>query len=360
MRILLTLTAAILMAAPAMATKPTPDTLLGGPAGSEADAQETGLFVEENTYRFGQPYRSERGSTAEACAHMCSSDGNCASWSLTPATFQIGPRCELKLTPGMTSYRPGAVSGMSRDLQMDPARDAVMRYEVSVPESRQPEAVPLDQLRPSPVPRTFGEPLEMSTPELLGDRQPQISAIMTAEPAPELVSQPAMAQAPAPSAKPAVIAETTSAGTPVHLDAPVLGSKTPKTPEPIRPRSSNPPATPARAEVPADLDVPIQVTPAAPKMVNAVTKRPAPQTAAAPPSAALVNAVLKREAPQPVAVPAETAAPQPAVSPQTGAPIAFRTPWTERQANHPDYSVEGMDYIPGDEEATAGLTGAGS
>ena len=355
MRILLTLTAAMLIAAPAMATKPTPDTLLGGPAGSGEDAPDPSVFIEKNTYRFGQPYRTERGSTAEACAHMCSSDGKCASWSLTPATFQIGPRCELKLTPGMTSYRPGTVSGISRDLQMDPARDAVMRYEVSVPASRQPDAVPLDQLRPSPVPHTFGEPLEMSTPELLGERPPQVSAVMKAELVPETAPQPAMA--PAPSPKPAALA--TPAGTPVHLDAPIEVSRTPRTPQPAPPQSSNPPSPPALAEQPVDLDVPIQVATAAghpqpspaTKMVDAVTKSPVPK------SVPLVNAVLKPEAPQPAV--AEVAAPQPTASP-AGAPIAFRTPWTERQAGDPDYSVEGMDYIPGDEEASAGLTGAGS
>ena len=104
MRIFLTLAAAMLLAAPAMATKPTPDTLLGGPAGSgEKAPADPSLFLEANTYRFAQPYRTERGTTVEACAHMCSSDGNCASWTLTQATFQIGPRCELNKTPGTTS-----------------------------------------------------------------------------------------------------------------------------------------------------------------------------------------------------------------------------------------------------------------
>ncbi len=345
MRIFLTATAAMLIASPAMATKPTPDTLLGGPVGSGEEAPaDPSLFLEANTYRFAQPYRSERGTTAEACAHMCSSDGNCDSWTLTPATFQIGPRCELKQTPGTTSYRPGAVSGLSRSLQMDPGRDAVMRYQVAVPASRQPEAVPLEELRPSPVPRTFGEPLEMSEAELLGERPPKIIAEMVATeapvatravnatPAPEATVSPSTA--PAPSAKPATLAE---------IAAPA----------------------PAAVEAPAQVAVAEAPVPA-PTLVDAVTKLPAPpapQAASAPAQpATTVNAVLKRSpSPAPAPMPA-AAVPvlEPVDASKQGAPISFRTPWTERQANDPDYSVDESDYIPGDEDATAGLIVPGS
>lgn len=99
MRIMLTAIAALLATAPALANKPAPDTLAGGPADSGQDAAPT-LFVEANTYRYAQPYRSERGTSPESCAHICSSDTACAAWTLTPATFQIGPLCELKRTPG--------------------------------------------------------------------------------------------------------------------------------------------------------------------------------------------------------------------------------------------------------------------
>ncbi|MEL6862540.1 MAG: PAN domain-containing protein, partial [Pseudomonadota bacterium] len=307
------------------------------------------------------PYRTERGTTAEACAHMCSSDGNCASWTLTAATFQIGPRCELKQTPGTTSYRPGAVSGLSQSLQMDPGRDAVMRYQVAVPASRQPEAVPLEELRPSPTPRTFGEPLEMSETELLGERQPRIIAEMVAEeapvatravnttPAPQVTASPSTA--PAPSAKPETLAE--SVDTPAPAEAPMeLAAPAPTT--------FTDPAQMAAVEAPAPAPAP------APVLVDAVTKLPAPpapQAAAAPDQpVTTVNAVLKRPAPTtPAPLPA-AAVPvvEPVEAPAGGAPISFRTPWTERQANDPDYSVEESDYIPGDEDATAGLIIPGS
>ena len=133
--------------------------VFASPALAEDALQGGVIAFEENTYRFGDLYRSERGTTVEACAEMCTADRSCASWSLTPATFRLGPRCELKRTPGEAVSRPGGASGMSEVWQMDPARHAAMRYQPSVPESRQPAAVPLDQLRPSPVPRTFGEPL---------------------------------------------------------------------------------------------------------------------------------------------------------------------------------------------------------
>ena len=274
MRILLAATAALLATAPALATKPTPETLAGGP-----ESEAPGLFVEDNTYRFAQPYRSERGTSPEACAHMCSSDNNCASWSLTPATFQIGPRCELKRTPGRTSYRPGAVSGLSAKLMLDPSRDAVMRYDVSVPESRQPEAVELDRLAPSPAPRVFGDPLPPGDPELKG-----------------AVKAPESAAAPTPSPKPAKLSAADQ--------------------------------DPAVAPAPAMLVEPIAVTPV---------------------TAPVVDAALK---PEPAAAPAATVA---ETSAKPAAPIAFRTPWTERKIGDAVYSVEDADFVPGDEDASAGL-----
>lgn len=298
MRILLAATAALFATAPALATKPTPETLAGGP---EEAQSEPGLFVENNTYRFAQPYRSERGTSPEACAHMCSSDNNCASWSLTAATFQMGPRCELKRTPGRTSYRPGTVSGLSATLMMDPTRDAVMRYDVSVPESRQPEAVELDALAPSPAPRVFGDPLPPSEPELQG-------ADALVAPAP----------APSPSPKPAKLGQV----------------------------------QPMQAAAPLKLTEPISVAPVSAPVVKAAAK-PEPVVAAAPAPAPVAIA-----APLPAPVARPQATPEPAA--KAGAPIAFRTPWTERQGNDADYSVEDGSFVPGDEDASAGLISPGS
>lgn len=141
---------------------------VAAPAFADASPKEQKITVETDTYRFGDLYRSDRGTTAEACAKTCDREMACAAWSLTPATFRLGPRCELKRTPGTANHRPGAISGMSKVWQMDADRHGEMRYRTSVPESRQPAAVPLEQLRPSPVPRVFGDPLPKAEPELLG------------------------------------------------------------------------------------------------------------------------------------------------------------------------------------------------
>ncbi|MEL6862576.1 MAG: hypothetical protein AAGL11_12115, partial [Pseudomonadota bacterium] len=61
MRIFLTVTAAMLIASPAMATKPTPDTLLGGPVGSGEEAPaDPSVFLEANTYRRARCDTAER------------------------------------------------------------------------------------------------------------------------------------------------------------------------------------------------------------------------------------------------------------------------------------------------------------
>ena len=359
MRILLTATAALFATAPALASKPAPDTLAGGPVETAQDAPAD-LFVEKNTYRYAQPYRSERGTSAEACEHICSTDTACAAWTLTPASFETGPRCELKRTPGKTSYLPGAVSGLSAKLLMDPARDAVMRYQVAVPEGYQPAAVPLDQLEPSPTPRVVGDPLVMSEPELLGETEPKVIPVKVAKappplppaPAPVVEAAPVVIEAARPSPKPVNLAEIAATplveenvGAPVKLAAPAPVP----TPEPVI-RVSTVKALPA---------IPIaQLTPApapvAPvSMVNAVLK---PAVAAPAPAPAPVAA----PAPKPVSAKNPKAAPTPAKPEAPGAPIVFRTPWVNRNANDPAYSVSDGETVPGDEDVAAGLTDAGS
>lgn len=332
MRILLTAAAALFITAPALATKPTPDTLAGGPTETAQEAQAR-LFVEANTYRYAQPYRSERGTSAEACAHMCSSDNVCAAWTLTPASFQTGPRCELKRTPGRTSYRPGAVSGLSAKLLMDPARDAVMRYEVAVPEGYQPAAVPLDQLEPSPTPRVFGEPLELSEPELLGETPPQITAVMSAKAPPPPPAPPVVEAAPAP------VEASRPSPKPTHLTNMAAAPLAEETPAP--PAAPVTFAAPAHPPAPTPVEEPVL-------RVNAVKKPPAPPKAAftqAPDaSVSWVNAVVKPDvvaepapAPAPAPTPKPVAEPKPVADPvepqEQGAPIAFRTPTDLRSTN---------------------------
>lgn len=309
MRALPSLIALVMLTAPAIAE----DALQGAP-----------IAVEDNTYRFGDLYRSERGTTVDDCAQMCTTDSSCASWSLVPATFRMGPRCELKRTPGQAVSRPGATSGMSEYWQMDPTRHAAMRYQPSVPESRQPAAVPLDQLRPSPVPRTFGDPLPVREPvirepELLGASTP--SAAPTLKPKPvtaSIIEVPAQTvevyRAPGEGVVPNYVKQPAPAEQPAPVKQAVPAEPHPLYKEPTR-----------RAGQPIFRDPAL--------------KRPAPT-----PVGSDLNAVTKRQSQAPEAIPVPASEPTP-----------FRLPWTERDGAAPDYSVGGEGYIPGDADATAGF-----
>ncbi|MEL6692221.1 MAG: hypothetical protein AAFQ12_04210 [Pseudomonadota bacterium] len=299
--------------------------VFASPAIAEDALQGGVLAFEDDTYRFGDLYRSERGTTVEACAQMCTADSACASWSLTPATFRLGPRCELKRTPGEAISRPGAASGMSEFWQMDPARHTPMRYQLSVPESRQPAAVPLDQLRPSPVPRTFGDPPPIREPELMG----------------------------APTAQTTVQTQTIAAST---APAP----KQTRTVEVYRgPGEGVVPdyvKQPAPVQAPAPQKAPVRETP------KPVFKDPARKTPVAQPAVSNLNAVVRRrnQTPQAVAAPAPQPAPAPTPTSEPipaplNEPAPQRVPWTERTGNTPNYSVGGSGYVPGDEDATAGF-----
>ena len=303
--------------------------VFASPALAEDALQGGVIAFEENTYRFGDLYRSERGTTVEACAEMCTAERACASWSLTPATFRIGPRCELKRTPGEAVSRPGGASGMSEVWQMDPARHAAMRYQPSVPESRQPAAVPLDQLRPSPVPRTFGDPLPVREPELMG----------------------------APSAQTTVQTRTVTAQA-------VATPKQAQTVEVYRGPGQG--VVPDYVKQPAPAKAPVPQKEPARQTPKPVFKDPARKTPAAQPAVSNLNAVVRRHsqspqaiaAPAPAPMPAPTTAPAPTPKPVPAPgsePAPQRVPWTERTGNTPNYSVGGSGYVPGDEDATAGF-----
>ncbi|MEM1390276.1 MAG: hypothetical protein AAGG45_04265, partial [Pseudomonadota bacterium] len=97
--------------------------LLPGFALAQTSIVKTGSVVsqdnrlpahEADTYRFGVAYLSTRGTTPGQCEAACNRDTDrCLSWTLVPATFQMGPRCELKRNVGAQEYRPGAVSGIA-------------------------------------------------------------------------------------------------------------------------------------------------------------------------------------------------------------------------------------------------------
>lgn len=339
MRVLPVLLAATFLATPAFAEQSAPE------------IETIEIAVENDTYRFGDLYRAQRGTTVEACALICRQESACASWTLTPATFRMGPRCELKRTPGAASHRPGAVSGISEDWQMNVSRDGEMRYQPQAPASRQPAAVPLDQVRRSPVPRTFGDPLPKKEPELLGGPAPKVSAVMSRPvqtPVKTRVAtvSPSAPQA-APSAAPVELARGPGSGqVPEYVKQPAPTEPHPLYKEPIRTAApANPPAPVTTFKDPAR-------TAAAPKAsaqgYNAVVKR---QVSAASVPAPLPAVHGKMPAAPKRASVAQAPAQIPPLPPTQ--PVATRTPWTERDGNTPNYSV-GNGFIPGDDDATAG------
>ncbi|MEM6654096.1 MAG: PAN domain-containing protein [Pseudomonadota bacterium] len=207
MRVLSALIAAALIAAPAYAEKPVPH--------SDETPEAPALVYEKNTYRFAHLYRSEPGTTVEACARACDADNNCAAWSLSPASYNLEARCELKHTPGQASYRPGTASGISNIWQMDPERHSPMRYQVTVPEGHQPAPVPLDET------------------DLMGGSDPKITAVMQETPSPAPTAPPDLRTAIAPSAP--MIAEPEPQivkATPATSVAPMVAEKVSAEPMP--------------------------------------------------------------------------------------------------------------------------------
>ncbi|MEL7109361.1 MAG: PAN domain-containing protein [Pseudomonadota bacterium] len=328
-----------------------------GPASAEKAEPKVNIAYETNTYRFGEILRSERGTTIEDCAMMCSQDRACMSWTLVPATFRMGPRCELKTSPGVASHRPGAASGMSEMWQMDAGRHAEMRYQ----------------------PRAFGEPLPEREPELMGaptaptsaeiqtpapaapapvqarvapanrvDTPPPAAPIIMAAPArptpppaaPAPIQTAAVPVAPTPIAKPDVISIETAAPKPLSEVVVARGPAAGATPRYVKQPAPAPESAPAEPH-------PLYRAPkrvAAPTNSKLVFKDPSRDQVAPDQPVADYNAVLKRESqsaptPQTVSTPAE--------------PV--RLPWTERDTAAPDYSVGGGEFIPGDEDASAGL-----
>ena len=286
----------------------------GGLAFLNANASETTTFMEADTYRFGDLYRSERGSTAEACAQMCDGDADCASWSLTPATFRIGPRCELKRTTGRMSHRPGAVSGVSATLQMIPARDAAMLYQPQRPNVSATSTRLYESQQPKVEPELLGGPEAVEPMVVILPNPAAAPVLVTPAPAPQAVQKPVVMVAPTPVPRPKAVQK------PVIVVAPTA---------------------------PAPAPAPAPMVQREPHILYKEPIRLPPPPAPAP--TAVTTATVQAASALPNAQPNGALAPAPA-SP----PAPNRVPWTERDGTVPNYSV-GSGFIPGDEDATAGF-----
>jgi hypothetical protein len=245
MRFVPILIAATCLALPAGATKPTPETPPSAP-GNQALAGAP-LVVQENTYRFGDLLRSEPASSVDACAEACHLDARCVAWSMTPAVYSVEGRCELKSNPGAASYRPGAVSGISESVRMEPE----MRYQVRVPEGYQPEPEVVEELLGAEAPT----PIHM--PDLLGATETRVSAVMKAPVAP---APPAAPAAPVETIEPVEMARVA----PPLPAPPVAAPPLPAPPtEPVTRIADTPPA-PTKAAAPISFRLtPLKPTPGA-------------------------------------------------------------------------------------------------
>ncbi|MEM8616102.1 MAG: PAN domain-containing protein [Pseudomonadota bacterium] len=279
---------------------------------------------EPDTYRFGIAYNTMRGTTPGQCEQMCNRDDSCAAWSLVPATFQMGPRCELKRNIGSQSYRPGAVSGIA------------LKY-LPTNAKRSPRTVPTRQV---------STPQRAITPAQIPSQQRLQRAPVTRAPSPSTrVAVPTMR-----SSDPVIVRP--SAPVSNLMGGPRVSSPTVQSPSPMIRPAPAPRAQPA----PQVLSPPAQN----PVPVREGTRPPGPP----PPSRPVPQFSMDPNQPAPDAITGPTVRIETPITstggvqidPPAPLPQRRRPNWTEPGfGDGNDYSVRDSDFIPGDEEATAGL-----
>lgn len=306
--------------------------LLASMPGLAMAAPDVGVHMEPDTYRAAETYQSMRAAGTQACAAACADDRRCAAWTVTPPTFRLGPRCELKSSAGQSLSRPGYVSGLSgmsqpvtqtvtsAPRQVTPTRTTVASQpprQSQLAGSRQSTAstgyAPINQ--PSSAQRGMvyegpNGPVAMS-----GMLPPPVSP-------PQTVQRTVSMSQPAPTTRPSTATPATSTSVPVKrsVTRTVVASAPPT-------MIARPAEDPARyATRPAERQ-PAQTVSAAPQQqqTSVAATRPAPSQAR----------------------PATTQAQRPA--------NATRSPLPRpRERGAPVYSVQRMGEFPGDYDATAG------
>lgn len=247
--------------------------------------------IKSSVERANSAESSQRGTTPDACKALCEADRRCTSWTLTEPTFRIGPRCQLTMSA-----------------RLEPATSAT----------------PVRPARPEPMANSAAR-----SPEQLRPTQP------VAEPAPPVSPTKAVSpdalQTPAPQASVAAAAPEES----------------------VRPTASSQSqiAAPSRSNARPALSA--QNVPAPPPMIArrqpkpASTTPPAPQPAAHSPAPA-TNSVA------PGSVSNEGLKPLPG-APRVSTGADERPPLPRRRLQQtPSYSVQSLERLPGDYDATAG------
>lgn len=268
---------------------------------AQAENVAPAAAYETDTYRVASPYQSLRGSTPEACAAACERDLACQAWTLTPPTFRIGPRCELKSSPGDARNQPGAVSGLSTPVPHPAA--------ATPPPEPAPPPAPAE---PKPAPAPVDVPLKpRPAPDALAG-------------APQAASPQASAAPPPPQQN--VVRRTRER---TIVETRTVPGEVPATPAP--PAFEAPPATP---EAPAT--VTLEPLPPVPTLRP---RDPAPAPSVPTPTPVQPKPAPPRQPPPWVSDAERPALPSP----------------TERGAR--TYSVQDIDLLPGDIEDSAGIAG---
>lgn len=306
-------------------------------AGAQTDvARYIGLAVDG-------AHSSTRGTTPEDCEAQCSANRRCLSWKLTKPTFRTGPRCLLSLSdvPAQTPVASGpsrlATPSASAKPSTFPAPDLRRLESAPAPASRA-EPVYRGKEGRSVLPRETGAPSRLiiqpaphSAADIAPDLRPQTSAAL-----------------PTPVAAQRVQPETRASASPVALPGSMPALSAPSS-ETSRTSVTTPTVT-RRV-------VSTRSIPAPPPMIA----RPNAESAAATP----VKPQSSLAAPSPPsAIPPRPPSASPATNeglkPLPGAPRVTsgadeRPPLPRRRLEDaPSYSVQSMEILPGDYEATAG------
>ncbi|WP_084418138.1 PAN domain-containing protein [Henriciella litoralis] len=310
--------------------------------------------IERDTYRSAETYQSLRATSAESCAASCAADGRCMSWSMTPPTFRVGPRCEMKSSVGQSYPRPGHVSGLSPRAMngerpvasvaiptQPPAARATASYQVQRPASVQSAPVRTVGSTTPNQPQTFAAPAPR-TP-LAPTTDPTTAALNKASLSVMESRYPVGRQAPPPATAQRTVTYNQPSPQPAQTQTVRTVSSSPARLTPQQGSSSQ--QTVSAAPV-AEAPPPLIARPASEPTGSYVTKRTVTPASATP-------SQRPTPRPQPTPTPAVTA-PTPGTRPL---PTRATRPQLPKRPDRPvsNYSVQNMGEFPGDYDAMSGF-----
>ncbi|GGB66150.1 MULTISPECIES: hypothetical protein [Henriciella] len=326
-------------------------TLLIAPPWAAFAQQNSSIAAGSDGHEQLTTYASQRGSTAAVCEATCMRDAKCTGWALTLPTFRVGPRCELKQAE------------VYRAASQPPRQERILSDIPARPKVQQPAPPPasIRQVQPAAV-----------GPET---QNPQPASAETATQIIEANRQSDRPRQTDPGRSQQIVESTLRGTTPTSSSAAPVRVPVP-TPQPVQ-RTRTVVTTPPRTVTTARALAPKTASPATPP--NAA---PAPPPLIARPSAAATRSATTSPAEPPFPVspvppasdvrppragpeaapaaldekqplPARTSAASRQPLPSLGADD--RPPLPRRRLNDGQaYSVQKMEILPGDLEATAG------